>query len=266
MFARSCLSRRAPMVNARHFSLLPLLAFTAMSSGAFSRVQAQVRDARKAPGGIIVPQGNTAQYQLELVSIKADKIWFAGLGDRDAISLTLQVFDGSDSGSTVTVLRKIHNGQTLPLDFQRLFGPRRVVGQLQVNGYLTIAHPQKFENMKAAVKELYEASGAVAETVGSEKKDEDMILVSKVMKKEQVEKLVVDVSAELVKAAGRVACGGANPITISMDNSNTLDLGEINKLAGGTQFKLLSFHKGAQAHSCFRNIVYDPISARIVRK
>ena len=93
-----------------------------------------------------------------------------------------------------------------------------------------------------------------------------MVLVSKVMKKEQVQKLVVDVSAELMKAAGRVACGGANPITISMDNSNTLDLGEINKLAGGTQFKLLSFHKGAQAHSCFRNIVYDPISARIVRK
>jgi hypothetical protein len=254
------------MVNARPLSLLPLLAFTAIASGAFSRLQAQSRDARKAPGGIIVPQGNTTQYQLELVSIKADKIWFAGLGDRDAISLTLQVFDGSDSGSTVTVLRKIHNGQTLPLDFQRLFGPRRVVGQLQVNGYLTIAHPQKFENMKAAVKELYDASDATAETVGNEKKDDDMILVSKVMKKEQVQKLVVDVSAELMKAAGRVACGGANPITISIDNSNTLDLGEINKLAGGAQFKLLSFHKGAQAHSCFRNIVYDPISARIVRK
>ena len=266
MLTRTCLSRRPPIVSARPATLLPFLLITAISSAAFSRLQAQGGDARKGPGGIIVPQGNAAQYELELLSIKADKIWFAGLGDRDAISLTLEVFDGSDSGSTVTVLRKIHNGQTLPLNFQRLFGPKRVVGQLRVDGYLTIAHPQKFENMKAAVKELYDASQATAETVGGEKKDDDMILVSKVMKKEQVEKLVLDVSAELIKAMGRVACGGANPITISMDNSNTLDLGEINKLAGGTEFKLLSFHKGAQAHSCFRNIVYDPISARIVRK
>jgi hypothetical protein len=262
----NCLTRRSTTVTTRPVSLLALLLLTAMSSGAFSRSLAQGSDRRKAPGGIIVPQGNAAQYELELVSIKADKIWFAGLGDRDAISLTLQVSDGSDSGSTVTVFRKIHNGQTLPLSFQRLFGPKRVIGQLRVDGYLTIAHPQNFENMKKAVKELYDASQATVETVGSEKKEDDMILVSKVMKKEQVEKLVLDVSAELIKAVGRVACGGANPITYSMDNSNTLDLGEINKLASGSEFKLLSFHRGAQVHTCFRNIVYDPISARIVRK
>ena len=152
------------------------------------------------------------------------------------------------------------------MNFQRLFGPKRVIGKLRVDGYLTIAHPQNFENMKKAVKELYDASQATAETVGDEKKDDDMILVSKVMKKEQVEKLVLDVSAELIKAVGRVACGGANPITYSMDNSNTLDQGEINKLAAGSEFKLLSFHRGAQTHTCFRNIVYDPISARIIRK
>ena len=265
MPTRTCLNRRSSMLRARPRTLLPLLVLTAMSSAAVS-AHAQGGNVRTAPGGILVPEGNAAQYELELVSIKADKIWFAGLGDRDAISLTLQVSDGSDSGSTVTVLRKIHNGQTLPLNFQRLFGPKRVIGQLRVDGYLTIAHPQNFENMKKAVKELYDASQATAETVGGEKKDDDMILVSKVMKKEQVEKLVLDVSAELIKAVGRVACGGANPITYSMDNSNTLDLREINKLAAGSEFKLLSFHRGAQIHTCFRNIVYDPISARIIRK
>ena len=108
------------------------------------------------------------------------------------------MFDG-DSGSTVSVSTTIHNGQTVPLNFRRLFGPKHVTGQIRVLGNLSIVHPQKFENMKKAVKELYEASGAVAETVGSEK-------------------------------------------------------------------KLLSFHKGAQAHTCFRDIVYDPITARIVRK
>ena len=185
---------------------------------------------------------------------------------RDAVALTLSVYDGSDSGSTVVIFRKVHNGQTVPLNFQRLFGPKRVAGQIQVIGSLTITHPQKFENIKKAIKELYEASQATAEAVGSEKKDEDLTLISKVMKKEQVEKLVADVSTELIKIAGRVTCGGANPLRIDLDNQNTLDMGEINKLAGGTQFKLLSFHKGAQAHTCFRNIVYDPISARIVRK
>ena len=262
MRTRSCPMRRRPLVIGRLLALLPLLLITAMLGAAFGRSQAQ-SIGRKPLG--VVPEGNAAEYTLELVSLKADKIWFAGLGDRDAVTLTLTVFDG-DSGSTASFSTTIHNGQTVPVNFLRLFGPKRVTGQLRVLGNLTIVHPQKFENMKKAVKELYEASGAVAETVGSEKKDEDMILVSKVMKKEQVEKLVADVSAELIKAVGRVACGGANPITYYMDNSNTLDLGEINKLAGGTEFKLLSFHRGAQAHTCFRNIVYDPISARIVRK
>ena len=244
-------------------SLLSLVLFTAMASAAFSHAQAQSIGGKKPLG--VVPQGNVAEYTLELVSLKADKIWFAGLGDRDAVTLALTVFDG-DSGSTVSVSTTIHNGQTVPLNFRRLFGPKHVTGQIRVLGNLSIVHPQKFENMKKAVKELYEASGAVAETVGSEKKDDDMILVSKVMKKEQVEKLVADVSAELIKAVGRVACGGANPITYYMANSNTLEPAEINKLAGGTEFKLLSFHKGAQAHTCFRDIVYDPITARIVRK
>jgi hypothetical protein len=229
-------------------------------------VQGQQIADRKKPGGFVLPQGNASQYALELVSLKADKIWFAGIGDRDAIALTLSVFDGSDSGSTAVIFRKVHNGQTVPLNFQRLFGPKRVTGQIQVIGTLTITHPQKFENIKKAIRELYDASQATAEAVGSEKKDEDLTLVSKVMKKEQVEKLVADVSTELVKIAGRVTCGGANPLRIDLDNQNTLDMGEINKLAGGTQFKLLSFHKGAQVHTCFRNIVYDPISARIVRK
>jgi hypothetical protein len=233
--------------------------------GVGGRLQAQAAAVRNAPGGLVVPRGDPTQYALELVSLKGDKIWFAGIGDRDAIALTLLVSDG-DTGSTVTIFRKVRNGQIVPLDFQRVFGPKPVNGQLEIQGNLTITHPQKFENMKNAVKELYDASQATAEVVGSEKKDDDLILVSKMMKKEQVEKLVVDVSTELMKVAGRVACGGANPITIDLPNRNTLDLGEIRKLAGGTAFKLLSFHKGAQIKTCFRNIVYDPISARIVRK
>ena len=247
--------------------LLTLLAASAAAViGSSARLRAQTTDIKKNPSGFVAPQGNTSEYALELVSLKADKIWFAGIGDRDAVALTLTVFDGSDNGSTAVLFRKVHNGQTVPLNFQRLFGPKRVIGQIQVVGNLTITHPQKFENIKQAIKELFEASQAGAEVVGSEKKDEDLTLVSKVMKKEQVEKLVTDVSTELIKVAGRVTCGGASPLRIDLDNQNTLDMGEINKLAGGTQFKLLSFHKGAQAHTCFRNIVYDPISARIVRK
>lgn len=256
--------------TSRHIRLhlLTLLAASAGTIiGSSARLGAQSAEIKQSPKGVVLPQGNAPEYALELVSLKADKIWFAGIGDRDAIALTLTVFDGSDdSGTNVVLFRKVHNGQTVPLNFQRLFGPKRVTGQIQVIGNLTITHPQKFENIKKAIRELYDASQATAEVVGSEKKDEDLTLISKVMKKEQVEKLVADVSTELIKITGRVTCGGANPLRIDLDNQNTLDMGEINKLAGGTQFKLLSFHKGAQVHSCFRNIVYDPISARIVRK
>lgn len=246
--------------------LLTLAVTAATILGATTSLCAQTAAIKKNAKDFVVPRGNASEYSLELVSLKADKIWFAGIGDRDAVALTLSVYDGSDSGSTVVIFRKVHNGQTVPLNFQRLFGPKRVTGQIQVIGSLTITHPQKFENIKSAIKELYEASQAGAEVVGSEKKDEDLTLISKVMKKEQVEKLVADVTTELIKITGRVTCGGANPLRIDLDNQNTLDMGEINKLAGGTEFKLLSFHKGAQLHTCFRNIVYDPISARIVRK
>lgn len=262
--SRHCQSSHSFRARSRLLTILAVTAATIV--GATEPLRAQSVDIKKSSKGFVLPQGNTSEYALELVSLKADKIWFAGIGDRDAVALTLSVYDGSDSGSTVVIFRKVHNGQTVPLNFQRLFGPKRVAGQIQVIGSLTITHPQKFENIKKAIKELYEASQATAEAVGSEKKDEDLTLISKVMKKEQVEKLVADMSTELIKIAGRVTCGGANPLRIDLDNQNTLDMGEINKLAGGTQFKLLSFHKGAQAHTCFRNIVYDPISARIVRK
>ena len=265
MRTRSRSPRRPAIATIRPLSLLTLLASAVALSAAIDRGQAQGANGSKNPLGFVAPRGDPARYALELVSLRAEKTWFAGLGDRDAVSLSLTAFDG-DTGSTVVVLTKIRNGQTLPLNFKRLFGPKSVNGQIRVLGDLTIAHPQKFANMKKAVVELYEASGAIAETVGDAKGDQDLILVSKVMKKDQVEKLVADVSAELIKAVGRVACGGANPITISMDNANTLSAAEIAKLAGGPEFKLLSFHKGAQAHSCFRNIIYDPISARIIRK
>jgi len=209
---------------------------------------------------------STPGYVLDLVSVKAAHIWFKDIGKHDLAVLMLWAWDtDGEHGDIKVIPMLIGNGETESLGALRLFGPRRVVGKLRIEGNLTISHPQQLQNVRAALLRLAQTEGFVAQVIGEAHGDEALVILGKSLQKKDVARAVADVQTELGKAVGTIACGGSNPLAYSMSNANELTQSELEHTAG-KEFKLLSFHRGAQFKTCGREIAYDPIIARLIKQ
>lgn len=248
-----------------HISLL--IAFTLAPPA----LRAQARQQGKPPavGVTVVPAAaadSMPGYAVDLLSVKAPHIWFKNIGKHDLAVLVLWTWDtGGEHGEVKVVPMKIANGETVSLGAVSLFGPQRVTGKLRIEGTLTISHPQQLQNVRAALLRLAQTEGFVAQVIGEAHGDEALVILGKALQRKDVARTVADVQTELAKAVGTVACGGANPLVYTMSNANELTAAELERTAGH-EFKLLSFHRGAQLRTCGREIVYDPIVARLIKR
>ncbi len=239
-------------------------------SGGKPQVTAVAEAAPAAPSPAL-----TGNYTLVLQKVVAKKIWFAKTGSRDLAVLT---FRACDTGSILTepcqdsaVTFRIRDGQAIfPVDKEGkplvLYGPAKpITGNLIVEANLYISHPQKFANVRDAFTKFAGLTGAAVEEYGASQNDQQYSAVGKFMQRDESKNAIANFHVELTKALGRAVCAGANPLAISLTNSNTLTPAEVAKVAG-TSFKLLSFHKGAQAHTCWQNIIYDPLQAILAKQ
>lgn len=245
-----------------------LLATTAATSalGAQAKQQSTATTRQLGPASAAPAPDSTSGYVLDLVSVKAAHIWFKDIGKHDLAILTFLAWDtDGDHGEVKIIPVKIANGATISLGAVRLFGPRPIAGTLHIEGDLTILHPQHLQNVRAALMRLAQVEGYVTQVIGEAHGDEAVIILGKVMQKKEVARALADVHTELAKAVGTVACGGSNPLVYTMSNANDLTSSELARTAG-REFKLLSFHRGAQLKTCGREIVYDPIVGRLSKQ
>jgi hypothetical protein len=245
-----------------------LVALTVATSALRAQVKQQSTAVtrRLAPAAPAPAADSASGYVLDLVSLKAAHIWFKDIGKHDLAILTLSAWDTEgDHGEVKIIPVKIANGATISLGAVRLFGPRRVAGTLHIEGDLMLAHPQHLQNVRAALMRLAQVEGYVTQVIGEAHGDEAVIILGKVIQKKEVARALADVHTELAKAVGTVACGGSNPLVYTMSNTNDLTQSELEHTAG-REFKLLSFHRGAQVKTCGREIVYDPIVARLSKQ
>lgn len=236
------------------------------------------------------------QYAIQLVSIKGRKIWYRGLGD-DLMTLRGLVCapEVGCQAFAVGPLR-MRSGQTMfPVDDKTMKSLEIIrfpagKGNLEIDFNLHITHPQHFRNVRKALQQFAQVAGVVATGVaagaaagggsgagggagagagagaaaGGGEAAQALAVVTKIMSQEQVTAALGNVATELALFAGRVACGGGNPLTIDLGNKNSLTRGELPNLVN-KKFKLISFHKGAQVKTCGREIVYDPIDGFLVQ-
>jgi len=245
-----------------------VLATTVATSGlrAQAKQQSTAVTRQLAPAPAAPAHDSMSGYVLDLVSVKAAHIWFKDIGKHDLAIFTFFAWDtNGDHGEVKIIPVKIANGATISLGAVRLFGPRPVDGTLHIEGDLTIAHPQHLQNVRAALMRLAQVEGYVTQVIGEAHGDEAVIILGKVIQKKEVARALADVHTELAKAVGTVACGGSNPLVYTMRNANDLTPSELARTAG-REFKLLSFHRGAQLKTCGREIVYDPIVGRLSKQ
>jgi hypothetical protein len=248
-----------------HMSLLMAMTFSSAAIGAQAKQQSKPPAVRPALTPVSAAD-STSGYVLDLVSVKASHIWFKDIGKHDLAVLMLWAWDtDGEQGEVKVIPMLIGNGETVSLGAVRLFGPHRVVGKLRIEGNLTVSHPQQLQNVRAALLRLAQTEGFVAQVIGEAHGDEALVILGKSLQKKDVARAVADVQTELGKAVGTVACGGSNPLTYSMGNANELTQSELEHTAG-REFKLLSFHRGAQLKTCGRDIAYDPIVARLIKQ
>ena len=246
-----------------HTGLLIAITFATSALGAQAKQQSKPPAMRPTP---VAAADSTSGYVLDLLSVKAPHIWFKDIGKHDLAVLLLWAWDTEGEHGEVKVIPMlIGNGETVSLGALRLFGPRRIVGKLRIDGNLTVSHPQQLQNVRAALLRLAQTEGFVAQVIGEAHGNEALVILGKSLQKKDVARAVADVQTELGKAVGTVACGGSNPLTYSMSNANELTQSELEHTAG-REFKLLSFHRGAQLKTCGREIVYDPIVARLIKQ
>jgi hypothetical protein len=230
---------------------------------------AQIQSAPVKPGVKTEP-ASEGKYTLVLQKVHGKNIWFDKVGVRDLATLSFRVCDTGRAAAadgcmdSVTMFR-VRNGQTIfPVDNKkkplRLYGPAPIKGDLEIDGTLLIAHPQKFKNVYGALKAFAGLAGAAVQEYGASEDDQQVSAVGKFMQKEEAKQAYANLNVELVKAAGRIGCAGANPLAITWSNSNTLTPAEVRNNTNKS-FKLLSFHKGSQAKTCWQDIVYDPLQA-----
>ena len=248
-----------------HTGLLIAMTFATSALGAQAKQQSKPPAVQPVPTSV-VPANATPGYVLDLLSVKASHIWFKDIGKHDLAVLTLWAWDTEGEHGEIKVIPMlIANGESVSLGALRLFGPHPIVGKLRIDGNLTVSHLQHLQNVRAALLKLAQTEGFVAQVVGEAHGDEALVILGKSLQKKDVARAVADVQTELGKAVGTVACGGSSPLTYSMSNANELTQSELEHTVG-REFKLLSFHKGAQLHTCGREIAYDPIVARLTKQ
>jgi hypothetical protein len=248
-----------------HSSIGLIVAMTLVTSALGAQVKQQSTPTARQLAPAAAPD-STSGYVLDLVSVKGSHIWFKDIGKHDLAILTLWAWDTQGEHGEVRIIpMRIANGATVPLGGVRLFGPNRVNGALHIEGSLTLAHPQHFQNVRSALMRLAQAEGYVTQVIGEAHGDEAVIIIGKVLQKQEVARAVADVHTELAKAVGTIACGGSSPLAYTMSKANELTQSELEHTVG-REFKLLSFHKGAQIKTCGRDIVYDPIVARLSKQ
>ncbi len=222
------------------------------------------------------------EYSIQLVSIRGRKTWYRGLGD------DLMTLKGSACAPPVGCQPfavgpfRMQSGKTIfPVD-EKTGKAKEIIrfpagkGNLEITFNLHITHPQHFKNVRKAMQEFAGVLGVVASGVaagagggagagagtgaaaGGGEAAQALAVIGKIMPQAQVSAALGNFATELVLVAGRVACGGGNPLTIDLGNKNILTRAEVSGLVN-TKFKLISFHKGAQVKTCGREIVYDPI-------
>ena len=246
-----------------HTGLLIAITFATSALGAQAKQQSKPPAVRPTP---VAAADSTSGYVLDLLSVKAPHIWFKDIGKHDLAVLLLWAWDtDGEHGEVKVIPMLIGNGETVSLGALRLFGPHRVAGKLRIDGNLTVSHPQQLQNVRAALLRLAQTEGFVTQVIGEAHGNEALVILGKSLQKKDVARAVADVQTELGKAICTVACGGSSPLTYSMSNANELTQSELEHTAG-REFKLLSFHKGAQLHTCGREIAYDPIVARLTKQ
>ncbi len=272
---------RARRLNTRQILLkLSLLGLALLTLGA-GHLHAQSGKSRSG----VKPQARTSvaatprspapapsgTYTLTLTKVRAKRIWFAQIGKRDLAVLSFSVCDvASAVCQNSSVAFKIQNGEViLPTDSTgqpvNLFGPGPIKGDLLVEGNLTVTHPKHFNNVRKAMAVAAGIEGVAVQVVGYAYGNEGLVFVGKFMQRGEAKRAIGDFQTELVKGIGRVACAGGDPLSYSFGNSNKLTSEEVVKYTN-SDFKLMSFHRGAQPKTCFREIVYDPIEARLTKK
>jgi hypothetical protein len=235
--------------------------------GSIPQASAQIRPRAATPSdktGIldraVIVTTPTAEkgYFIDLVRVYVKRIWYHGIGQRDAVLLRLMVYDtgAEDKAQALTFAFKSRSGQDYFLELERLFGPRPIQGEVRVIGNLMLTHPQKFGNIRDAMKKLAETEGVALETIGEATDKEVLVVAGKVLSKPQVQEATANFWTETLKVVGTIACAGNNPLTFTDRNENALDPKELGANTGAAEFRLFSFIHGAKLQTCWREIWY----------
>lgn len=203
-------------------------------------------------------------YQIDLAYVKCRKIWYSAIGNHDLVIMDLTAYDSaSGEAQTAVITFKCRNKQIKSLSLEHLFGPQALKGDVRVIGNFTVTHPQKFRNVRKAMQRYAKASGEAAKMIAAASGDPTAIMVSQVGSMDEINKIRGDVMTELLLIAGRIGCGGSNPLTWTKGIDVTLTKQLLKKYVNG-EYKIWYTVQGRKAKTCWREIKYDVVT-RITR-
>jgi hypothetical protein len=241
------------------------LVVLAMALGPGGSVAAQGAKAGTVPRTVdappLAPAVAASSYALDLARIHVKTTWYKHFGNREAVLLVLEVSDSraapTDSGALVVLNPFIvKSGQDISFSpGQARLWHRPIQGHLQIKGHLLITHPQKVDNLRAAVWKAVSAQPVYLALWKSG--DPGKKVVSTFWwAHSDIALAVANISTEVVKAAGTAVCAGGNPFTFRDKNENVFAPGDVQAVAAQGETKLMSFVHGAKQKTCWREIWY----------
>ncbi|MEE8379098.1 MAG: hypothetical protein V3R49_01815 [Gammaproteobacteria bacterium] len=204
-------------------------------------------------------------YQIDLAYVKCRKIWYHAIGNHDLVIMDLTAYDTANGEAQTAVISfKCRSEQIKPIKLERLFGPQALKGDVRIIGNFTVTHPQKFQNVRAAMQRYANASGEAAKMIATASGDPTAIMISKVGGMDEINKIRGDVMTEVLLIAGRIGCGGNNPLTWTKAIDVTLTP-QFLKQQTNKEYKIWYASEGRKAKTCWRTIKYDVVT-RITRQ